>query len=197
MHAVGRLHAAAGSVQDTLADHVAGAVEAFLARLEHQHDVAGQLVAAFGEQGRGAGEHGRVQVVAAGVHGALDRGRVVDAGLLLDGQAVHVRAEQDRGPLGSPGASGARRCAAAQDRGDRRRVLAQGDLVGQPVQRLEDLLLRARQLQADLRLAVQVVAEAGKVSPAFPWRLRRSACALLVCGSGFVVYSEVACFTMG
>ena len=94
VHAVGGVHTPAGGIQHAFADHVAGAVEAFLAGLEHQDDVAGQLVPAFGQEGGGSCQHGGVQVVAAGVHGAVDPGRVVHARLLLHRQAVHVRAQQ-------------------------------------------------------------------------------------------------------
>ena len=63
-----------------------GTVEAFLARLEHEDDVAGQLLAAVGQETGGAGEHGGVQVVAAGVHGAVNPGGEPDAGAFLDGR---------------------------------------------------------------------------------------------------------------
>ena len=194
VHAVGGVHPAAGGIQHAFADHVARAVEAFLARLEHQHDIAGQLVPAFGEERGRAGEHGGVEVVAAGVHGAVDRGGVVHAGLFLDGKPVHVRAEEHR--RGAPAAcgppAGARRNRRAAVAPPRRTavtdvvLLAQRDFVRQAVQRLQHLFLGSRQLQADLRLPVQVVAEPGKVSPASPGRLRQSACVLLVCGSGVV-----------
>ena len=123
--------------------------------------------------------------MAAGVHGAVDPGRVVDAGLLLDRQAVHV-ARAAAPPGGARGGSGA---AAAQYRGDRRRVLAEGDLVGQPVQRLEHLLLGAGQRQADLRLLVQPVAEPGKVRLHFPG----------ICGDRhvFSLVVEIAGLTFG
>src|ERR671927_286621 len=46
----------AGGVQHPLLDHVARPVEPLLAGLEHEHDVAGQLLAPGGEQARGARE---------------------------------------------------------------------------------------------------------------------------------------------
>ena len=142
VHAVGGVRAAARGVQDALADHVARAVVAFLAGLEHQHDVAGQLPAAFGQQGGGPGQHRGVEIMAAGVHGAVDPGGEVDAGALLDGEAVHVRAQQDHGFVGR-----SVRCAAAQNRGDRRRGLAEGDFVRQAVEGFENFLLGAREVQ--------------------------------------------------
>ena len=60
-------------VEQPVVEHEAGAVEALLARLEHEAHFAGQLVGARGEHPGGAGEHGRVGVVAAGVHPARHR----------------------------------------------------------------------------------------------------------------------------
>jgi hypothetical protein len=59
-------------VEQTLVDHVPGAVEALLARLEHQHHASRQLLAPPREQPRGGGQHRDVRVVAARVHGAID-----------------------------------------------------------------------------------------------------------------------------
>ena len=96
VHAVGGVHPAAGGIQHAFADHVAGAVETLLARLEHQHHIAGQLVPAFRKERGGAGEHGGVEVVAARVHGAVDRRGVAHTRFFLDGQPVHVGAEEHR-----------------------------------------------------------------------------------------------------
>ena len=166
MHAVGRADPGAGGIQDAFAEHVACAVEAFLARLEHEDDVAAELVPLLGQEGGGSGEHGGVQVVAAGVHCPIGPGGEVHSGLFLDGQSVHVRAEEDGRALAAvcfcllvPTA----RVFAAQDCRDRRRLLAQRDLVRQPIQRLKDLLLGAREVEPDFRLAVKVVAKADQV----------------------------------
>ena len=90
------------------------------------------------------------------------RGGEVDAGALLDGEAVHVRPQQDDRLVGR-----SVRCAAAQDGGDRRRALAEGDFVRQAVEGFENFLLGAGECQADLRLLVQLVAQPGDVALQF------------------------------
>ena len=88
---------------EPVGEHVARAADAFLGRLADQHERAGPRRLARGELPRGADERGHVHVVAARVHhGLLDAGdvdlphgrRVRQAALLLDGQAVHVGAQQ-------------------------------------------------------------------------------------------------------
>lgn len=96
--------------------------------------------------------------MAAGVHRAVHAGGVVNAGVLLHGETIHVGAQEDHGLLSrSVGRTSPQYC------GDRRRFLPQGDLVRKSVQRLEHFLLRAGELQSDLRFAVEVVAEADDV----------------------------------
>jgi hypothetical protein len=56
------------------------------------------------EDQRGADQHRDVRIVAAGVHHALHLGREVEAGLLMDRERIHVRAQQD-GRAGRPRAS--------------------------------------------------------------------------------------------
>ena len=73
-----------------------GAVVALLAGLEHERDPPAEVAAAVGEQLGGAGEHGDVGVVPAGVHHAVDRAGVVEAGVLRHRQGVHVAPQQDR-----------------------------------------------------------------------------------------------------
>ncbi len=138
VHTVGSICATTGRVQDAFLDHVTCAVEALFAGLEHEDDVARQLVAALGQQGGGAGQHGGVQVMATGVHGSIHAGGVVHAGGLLHRKSVHVGTQQHHGLLSRSVSR-----TAAQYRGDRRRLLAKGDLVRQSIQRLEYLLLRA------------------------------------------------------
>ena len=94
--AVRRRHPAAGGVEDALVDHQAGAVPALLARLEHEDHVAGELLAVRAQHPGGADEHRGVQVVAAGVHDAVDAAAELQAGLLLHRQRVHVAAQQHR-----------------------------------------------------------------------------------------------------
>ena len=95
MHGVGGVGPATGGVEHSFVDHRPGAVVALLARLEHQHHVSGEPVAVLREQPGRAGEHCSVQIVPAGVHRAVRRG-VVEPGALVDGQGVHVGAQQDR-----------------------------------------------------------------------------------------------------
>ena len=83
-------------VEQALVEHEPGAVVALLAGLEHEQHPPGQLVAAVGEQPRRADEHGRVGVVAAGVHRAVDPRGEVEPGVLVHRQGVHVAAQEDR-----------------------------------------------------------------------------------------------------
>jgi hypothetical protein len=85
----------AGRGQHTFGDHRLGAARTLLARLEHEDDIAGQLVPYLGQQPGRADQDRDVQVVAAGVHGAGDLGRVLDLGELGDRQRVHVAAQED------------------------------------------------------------------------------------------------------
>ena len=71
------------------------AVQAFLAGLEHEHDVAVQRIAVRAQQPSRAGQHRGVQIVAAGVHHAVDRAAVLDVSEFLHRQGVHVAAQQD------------------------------------------------------------------------------------------------------
>src|ERR1022692_4910818 len=71
-------------VEHALLDHQPGPAAALLARLEHEDHVPGEPGLASGQQARRPGEHGGMQVVAAGGHGAIGLGRVVQAGPLGD-----------------------------------------------------------------------------------------------------------------
>ena len=66
-------------------DHAAGAEVPLLARLEHEDDVAGEVVARRTQQLRRADEGGHVQVVTAGVHRAVHLGPVREVDLLVHG----------------------------------------------------------------------------------------------------------------
>ncbi len=157
VHAVRRVGAPSRRVEHALLDHHAGAVPALLAGLEHQHHVAAQVVAVLGEQPGAADQARGVQVVPAGVHRAVG-GRELEPGLLGDGQRVHVGAQQHRLRVGLVAGP------AAQHRGHRGGVGAGGDLQAEAVELLEHLLLRARQVEPDLRGAVQVLAQLGQVA---------------------------------
>ena len=85
-----------GAVEQPFVEHDLGAVVALLARLEHQQDVALELVAPLDEQASRAQQHRDVRVVPAGVHRAIDLGREVEPGVLVQGQGVHVGPKQGR-----------------------------------------------------------------------------------------------------
>ena len=157
MHAEGGVDAPARRLQHPLAEHHARAVEALLAGLEHEHDVALEPVAVPGEQPGRPDERRRVQVVPAGVHRAVRRGEV-KAGLLVDGQRVHVAADQDRtgvAVVASP---------AAQHADDRRGLGSGRDLEAEAVELGEHPLLGVRQREADFRVAVQRLPQLDEVS---------------------------------
>jgi len=143
-----------GRVEHSLVDHLPRAPQPLLAGLEHEDDIAGQLRLASRQQPGRAGQHGRVQVVPAGVHDPLDGRGIRKPGALRDRQRVHVPAEQDR-PAG---------LAAAQYRGHRAERPAPADLQREPVESVQHLALRPGQIQADLRIAVNGVPQLGNVA---------------------------------
>ena len=119
---------APAGVEQAVLEHEAGAVAAFLARLEHEHDLAGQRLAARGEQPGGAGQH----------RGVRRRGRRRASRPHLEAKAarsprhrqrVHVAAQQDAGPGAPP------RRTAVTELASLPRLISNG----QPFQRGEDL----------------------------------------------------------
>ena len=156
VHPVRRVGAPPGRVEHALLDHHAGAVPALLARLEHEHHVAAQVVAVLGEQASTTDEGRRVQVVAAGVHRAVGR-REVEPGLLVDRQRVHVRAQQHGLRVVLVAGS------SAQHRRHRGGTGPGRDLQTEAVELAEDALLGAWQVQPDLRLLVQLAAKLGEI----------------------------------
>jgi hypothetical protein len=153
VQAISRTHPLTGRVQYPLGDHPGRPVPAFLARLEHEHHISGEVGAVPGKDPGRADQHRGVQVMSAGVHRALDATRVLDAGQLADRQGVHVGSEQYRG-AGT---------AAAQYRGHRAELSAQRDLQVQVAQGFQNLLLRTRQVESDLRMGMQVTPELDEV----------------------------------
>jgi hypothetical protein len=91
---VRRLRRPARGLEHALGDHVAGPVEPLLARLEHEHHVAGEFAAPRAEQPGRADQAGGVEVVPARVHRTRVRRGELLAAALRDGQRVHVTAEQ-------------------------------------------------------------------------------------------------------
>ena len=82
------------SVKEAVSDHRAGAAEAFLGGLKDQDDLAGEIPR-LRQVARGAKQHGRVPVMAAGVHHAGCFGGEGEVRLLMYRQRVHVGAEAD------------------------------------------------------------------------------------------------------
>ena len=158
VEAVGGDDARARGVEHPLLDHRQRAARVLLARLEHEHDVAGQRVPVGAEDPCGPDQPGGVQVVPAGVHGAGGGGELLP-GFLEDRQPVHVPARQDGGAV--RGRGGCRRGSTlpAQHRGDGGEGPARGDLQGQTFQLLQHPRLRPRQVRSQLRIAVQLPAE--------------------------------------
>ena len=136
--------APSAACEQALVEHHPGAVVALLAGLEHEGDPARELAAAVGEQAGGAGEHGDVGVVAAGVHGAVDR-RWRTRAPVSSGMGRASMSPRSR--IVGPGRSPSRVATTEVDV-----VVPVCTVSGQPVERLEHGLLRAGQLEAELGL---------------------------------------------
>ena len=70
----------------------------FLARLKHEFDGAGELVAVPVQQMHRLDQHRRMRVVTAGMHAAGDFAGEVETGLFRHRQGIHVAPQQDRAP---------------------------------------------------------------------------------------------------
>ena len=92
MHAVDLVDAE--PLHEPVLHHGPLAGAAFLRRLEDHHRRAVEI-AGLGEVLRGAEQHRRVPVMAAGMHAARDAAGIVLAGPLDDGQRVHVGPQPD------------------------------------------------------------------------------------------------------
>ena len=135
---------AAVLVQQPFFDHVAGAVEALLAGLEHQQHPARDVVAVVGEHARRRGEHRDVRVVPARVHRAGDL-------------ATRTAARCPRAGGGRPCRRAAARSGPAgplQHRDDRRHRPPEVHLQGQVGERGEHGVAGDGQVEAQLRAAV-------------------------------------------
>ncbi len=84
----------APTIHEAVVDHRLGPGAAFLSGLKDQHNSAVE-VACFGKIAGRAEQHRGVSVVPAGVHAAWNRRSVGQAGVLLDGQGVHVGPQTD------------------------------------------------------------------------------------------------------
>ena len=137
------------AVHDSLFNGDGGALAQLLSGLEHKADVALELLAVLLEHPQGTQQHGRMGVVAAGMHAALMLGGVGNAGILLNRQRVDVRTQQHR-------LAGLSALDLANDAGVLL-ILLIGD--AQPVQLGGDIGLGLGQIKAYLGDLVQVPAK--------------------------------------
>ena len=137
-----------GDLEQALLEHGGRSTGALLTGLEHEDDVAREILPSSAQQFGRAHETRGVQVVTARVHVPVARG-VLQPGLLHDRQPVHVPAQQH-------GGSGLR---TAQHRDHRGHGLALGDLQVAPGQGVQDLLLGPRQVVAEFGVGVQGAAQ--------------------------------------
>ena len=93
-------------IDQAIIEHVAGAMPAFLTRLEHELHRSGEPVA-LGAKGVGRGDqHRDMRVVAAGVHRVLDLRGKFEAGVFVHRQRVHVAAQEDGAAVGGAAQGG-------------------------------------------------------------------------------------------
>ncbi|MNS96670.1 hypothetical protein D3C72_1309820 [compost metagenome] len=92
MHAVDLVDAE--TLHQAVLDHGKRAGTSFFRRLEDDGDGAGE-VAGLGEIFGRAKQHGRVAIMAAGMHGARGFGGPGLAGFLQNWESVHIRAKAD------------------------------------------------------------------------------------------------------
>ena len=124
-----------------------------LARLEHEFDGAGQLVAVTVQQVHRLDQHCGMRVMPAGMHAAGDFAGKVEPGLLRHRQCVHVAAQQD-------GAAGLRpRLSAGQRDDEPRGRRSAGNFHIETLQSLEHRRGRARQVEPQLRFGVNAPAQ--------------------------------------
>ena len=146
-----------GIVEQPFLDHVAGAGLSLLARLEHEQDGAGEPVAAGAKDPRGAGEHGRMSIMAAGVHMPGGGRGESESGVFVDRQRIHVAAQQH-------GAAG--RCArpgAVEASDEARAGLAVADGQRQAGERRLELVSRAVAFEAEFGIGVDRAAKHDRV----------------------------------
>ena len=96
VHAVDRFHRE--FVEQAFLDHHAAAAFVFLRRLEDEMYRAGEVLR-FRQVFRRAQQHGRMPVMAAGMHLAGVFGLVIDLVLFLDIERIHIGAQTDGGAV--------------------------------------------------------------------------------------------------
>ena len=140
-------------VEQPFLDHRLRPAQALLAWLEHQDHAARQVRATLLEKAGGAKQHRNVGVVAAGVHRVADLGREVETRVLVEGQGVHVRAQEDRRA----------RLSAADHGDDRAERLPRAVLDSELRELLDDHPLGLGQVESDLGLAMDAPADRNDV----------------------------------
>ena len=140
---------ARADVEQALLEHVLGAVEALLAGLEHEQRPGPASSARRATSSRAA--PASIADVGSWPQACMAPStlrRVLEPGVLGHRQRVHVAAQQDRraGP------------AAVEDPDDARGARARRQRQTEPVDRFEDAVLGAGQVEADLGLQVEVAA---------------------------------------
>jgi hypothetical protein len=158
------------ALEEALLHHDIRAAAAFLGRLENDVRRA-VIVAGLGEIAGGAEQHGRMAVVAAGVHAPLVARAMRDVRRLVDRQAVHVGAQAD---------GAAARRFAARDHADHTGL---GDaamhLDAQARELVRDDARGARLLEGELGMRMQIaahVAQLGLIGTNALDRRRHTAC---------------------
>ena len=147
MQRVRRIDASSGDVEEAFIHHHRRTAGGLFGGLEHEDHVAGSCVA-LGVQDLGrADKRCHMKVVTACVHLAGVGRDVVDVEQLLDRQRIHVTTQQHDRPWA---------LAAAQDRGDRRQLLAQGDLEIESLERFQDQRLGLGEVTVELGHLVQL-----------------------------------------
>ena len=141
------------AVEDALVEHDAGAAATLLAGLEHEAHPAMEVRASIRQQPRGADEHRRVCVVAAGVGAPLDLRAELLAALLGHRQGVGVGPQQNRRAVR----------AAVQVRHHRCDAVAGADGERETVEGVHDPLLGHGVVEPQLGMSVYVPAEADRV----------------------------------
>jgi hypothetical protein len=139
----------APGLEHAFLDHVAGAVAALLARLEHEDHPSGQRLPPGVEQPCGGREHGRVGVVPARVHRAVHLRGEREAAVLTQRQRVHVAAQQHRRPRVGP----------VEDGGHRRAGLALRDMQVEALQSVQHGGLRGGQVEPQFGVFVQLTTQ--------------------------------------
>ena len=147
---------AVDAVEHAGADHELGTLAVFLAGLEHDADLAVDVIGHVAQDLQRAEHHGDVAVVTAGVHATLiDAGELL-AGLLGDGQGVDIGAQQDAAARRAVLAVGIRRGTAKRcHQAGLERTLV-GDIHG--VELVGDVGGRALLGKAQLRVLMEVPA---------------------------------------